>query len=80
MGPPQVPAATLSVDPSKQQNAAAAGLEVMPLRMPWSPRRAEKAGEEDEGALGGAEVQEVEVSLGAAAAAATAEAEATGEA
>ena len=38
----------------------------MPLRMPWSPRGADKASEEDEGEVGGAEAQEVEVSLGLA--------------
>ena len=39
----------------------------MPLRKLWSPRTADKAGEEDEAEAGGADAQEVQVSLGLAA-------------
>ena len=39
----------------------------MPLRKLWSPRTADKAGEEDEAEAGGAGAQEVQVSLGLAA-------------
>ena len=39
----------------------------MPLRKLWSPRTADKAGEEDEAEAGGADAQEVQLSLGLAA-------------